>query len=383
MLKSRDKKLTPQELRIFHAYASVLALGMVAFFSGWLFWRLITPRMDFYNELWAPAWQLVHGASPYDTSVLDANLPAAWFPMAIGLFFPLGWLPETLALQVWFIFNILALCLLILLLQEAGRSAFLAFLLALFCFFFPPVLYHLILGQITVTVTLSLILATRFMLRDRRWVSAFFVALALSKPHLVILPILALSLYVHRREGLRGMLSFWVRVLLCSLALCLPLFVAYPNWIPDAISSMASNPIWLYPSLFIVYQRAFPGWEVLLWGLTVALVLLFGWRLWKRLSLMDAVCWSLALSPLISPYVGSWDFVVLLPLLFLAFVDAGWKRRGILILAYLLAWVGMALVQVQPSSDNHFFWWVPLWFIIIIALLRRPDSMNTSTPALP
>ena len=40
-----------------------------------------------------------------------------------------------------------------------------------------------------------------------------------------------------------------------------------------------------------------------------------------------------------------------------------------LVVGYVLAWLGMALVQMQPSSDNHFFWWVPLWFVLLIAVV--------------
>ena len=54
----------------------------------------MVPRKDFYNELWGPAYLLVNGQSPYDTPILDPVLPAVWLPMAIGFFFPLGWLPK-------------------------------------------------------------------------------------------------------------------------------------------------------------------------------------------------------------------------------------------------------------------------------------------------
>src|SRR5688572_31955634 len=101
----------------FQKYASVLILTLTAIAISYLFWGLMLPRKDFYNELWGPAYLLVRGQSPYDTAVLNPNLPAAWLPMSIGFFFPLGWLDEKLALQVWYLYNILAVCFIIYLAQ--------------------------------------------------------------------------------------------------------------------------------------------------------------------------------------------------------------------------------------------------------------------------
>jgi len=100
MRKSSDQK------NVFHENASIFILAVAAVFVSFLFWSVIRPRMDFYNELWGPDYLLVNGRSPYDTSSLNPILPAAWLPMAIGFFFPLGWFPETFALQVWYLFNI-------------------------------------------------------------------------------------------------------------------------------------------------------------------------------------------------------------------------------------------------------------------------------------
>ncbi|MDP2777344.1 MAG: hypothetical protein Q8O48_06855, partial [Anaerolineales bacterium] len=84
IINRKEKVLTQDELRVFHKYASILVLVLTGILAGWLFKQLTAPRMDFYNELWGPAYLLAQGKSPYDTSGLNTNLPAAWFPMAIG-----------------------------------------------------------------------------------------------------------------------------------------------------------------------------------------------------------------------------------------------------------------------------------------------------------
>ncbi len=374
------KKASPEEWTRFQSYASFPVLGLIALCATRLFWRLITPRKDFFNELWGPAYLLAHGQSPYDTASLNPNLPAAWFPMAIGFFFPLGWMSEMSAAQIWFLLSILALCGTILLAMGKARTILTSITLALFCFFFPPVLNHLYLGQISIIATFCVALAARFIEHDQPWRAAVVLALAFSKPHLAFLPMLGFCLHYFQRGGWKAVFAFGGKVALLSFAMTIPLFIAEPNWIPDALVSMRSNPFWLYPSLFIVYLRALPGWEWILWGLTLVFILGLGWFLWTRLPLKQATYWSLALAPLASPYIGSWDFVVLLPLLFLAFAEADWRRKIFLACSYLLAWIGMALVQIQPGSDNHFFWWVPLWFTAAIALVTDWKTARSAFP---
>ena len=355
----------------FHTYASVFVLALIAVVVGLLFWNLMLPRMDFYNELWGPASLLVRGQSPYDTSSLNPVLPAAWLPMSIGFFFPLGWLPEKIALQIWYIFNIFEISLIVYFAQGKNRNLYNTVALALICFFFPLTFNHINLGQFSITVALCWVFAAYFLEKDKHWMSAFCIALALSKPHLGFLVLLGLSHRDYQRSGLRAMFSSWARILTMCLILCVPLFVAYPNWIPDAIVSMGSNPPWAYPSLYILFERYLGAWGYVLWGFTTLFVVGVNFWLWKKFPLKNVIYWSLALAPLITPYVGSWDFVVLFPLLILTYVNVDWKRKVFLWVAYCIAWFGMAQVQMQSVSHNHYFWWVPLWFIGAVVLVTE------------
>jgi hypothetical protein len=353
----------------FDQYASIFVLVLIVALVGYLFWNLMLPRKDFYNELWGPAYLLVRGQSPYDTATLDPVLPAAWLPMAIGFFFPLGWLPEETALQVWYVFNILGIGLIVYQAQGEGRTLFDTLALALACFFFPLTFNHINLGQFSITATLCWVFAAYFLEKDRRWASAFLIALALTKPHLGFLALLGLGYRDVRLNGFRAAFLFWVKIFAACLMLCIPLFAAYPNWIPDAMSSMRSNPPWSYPSLYILFERFYGSWGHILWGMSTMMVLGVNFWLWNKLAIKSAIYWSLALALLATPYVGSWDFVVLFPLLILTYVNAGWKAKVFIWIAYCMAWVGMARVQMLEVSHNHYFWWVPLWFIGIGALV--------------
>src|SRR5258706_876270 len=365
MQDSLDRKIA------FHMYESIFVLALVGVCISFLVWDLMLPRMDFYNELWAPAYQLVHGQRPYDTASLHPNLPAAWLPMVIGLFFPLGWLSEESSLEFWYFFNILEVCLVVYIAQGKNRSLYNTAVLALLCFFFPLTLNHINLGQFSITVTLCWILAAYFMEEDQRWLSAFCAAVALSKPHLGYLLLLGFSYKDYLRGGIREMLSSWMRIVLMCVILCIPLFVAYPNWIPDAIVSMGKNPPWSYPSLYILFERFFHVWGYILWGFTTLTVIGVNFLLWRKLPMKNAAYWSLALAPIVTPYVGSWDFVVLFPLLISTYVNGGWRQRTFLLIVYFIAWFGMARIQMLAVSHNHYFWWVPLWFIVSIALVSN------------
>ena len=365
----KNKKLTPDQLKLFHSYASILAFALMGILFAKLFWNLVQPRMDFYNELWAPVYLLVHGQSPYDTTSLNTILPAAWFPMAIGFFFPLGWFPEETANYGWFVFCVVELGMIIYIAQGEKRSLYNTGILTFLSIFFPATLYHFFIGQISITVALCLVLAVHLAQKDRHWLSAFFVALAVSKPHLALLTVLGLSFYYFQKDKWKGMFSFWGRAAIFALAMCIPLFVAYPNWIPDALHAMTQNPIWSYPSLFVLFERYFEKWGYLLWIFTSIITIGINHSLWKKLSPVNAAYWSLALAPLVSPYVGSWDFVILLPLTIFTFVSVDWKRKVALIIFYVIAWYQMAQIQALEVSHNHYFWWVPLWFLGVSALL--------------
>lgn len=369
-IKNDRAKRRPHELRsAFNKNVPVFILVLVAVSIAGLYWRLMIPRKDFYNELWAPAYLLVRGHSPYNTAELNPTLPAAWLPMAIGLFFPIGWLPETVALQVWFIFTIVEVCAIIFLMQEGNPNIYNTFALSLLCFFFPPVLNHINLGQFTITITLCWLFAIYAYEKERRWLSAFFIAVCLAKPHLGILPLIVLSSTDYARGGFMKVIFQWMRILAMCILLCIPLFVAYPNWIPDALESMSRNPIWLYPSLYILFERNFGVTGYFLWACSTILVIWISWYQSKKLPLRQAMYWGLALAPLVTPYVGSWDFNIILPLFISIYVNIDWKRKAFLWVVYWIAWYGMARVQMQTESHNHFFWWVPVYFVFAEALV--------------
>lgn len=359
------------EVDFLNKHASILAIIFVAIIIGYVYQGAMVPRKDFYNELWAPAYLLVHQQSPYNTAVLNPELPAAWLPMAIGFFFPLGWLSEELALKCWYVFSILVICLIIYFVQEKKRNLYNSIALLLICFFSPYTFIHLVLGQFSIIATFSWVMAIYFLEKGRHGLVAFFVALALSKPHLGLLAVLGFSYYYFQQTGIRAVFSFYLRILFFCLLLCLPLFVAYPNWIPDAIRSMQANPAWMYPSLFVLFKRFLGIWGYVLWGLTTVTIVLINFWLWKKFPMKSATYWSLALMLLVTPYLGGWDFVVFFPLVILTYININWKSKIYFWLATICTWGGMVVSQILGDGYNYFFWWVPVWLIGCLAFLTN------------
>ncbi|MCL4269012.1 MAG: DUF2029 domain-containing protein [Anaerolineales bacterium] len=368
-LRNRDIKLSPKALDIFHHVMAGMILLFFVIAIAATYWDILPPRKDLYNELWGPTYLLMQGKSPYNTSSLNPILPAAWLPMSIGFFAPLGWLSEEVALRFWFLFSLVEMALVVFLIRRGDKSIINLFLLSIFAFSFPSTIYHLLLGQFSITTTLCVVTAVYLILKESHWLAAFLLALGLSKLHLMTLPMLGLSILYYQRSGIKSMFVFWERVFVACLVLCTPLFIAYPNWIPDAIQSMTSNAPWAFPNLqkFLIYTFGSVG--MIIWGVAVALSIMLSLFLWKRLDPIPATFWNVGLALLISPYIGSWDFVTLLPLWLYTFSAVNRWQKVFMLISYIIAWLLMANIQGLEESHNHFFWWVPLWFLASTAIV--------------
>lgn len=351
-------------------------LILVACISAFSLGNIVGTRKDFYNELWGPTYLLVHGKSPYDTSGLNPELPAVWLPMAIGIFAPLGWLSGNIATKTWFLISIIALFLIMVLALQDSKSPLSAILAGVFAYFFPPTINHFALGQFSLITALCMMLAAYYANKGHGWRAAFLVALGLTKPQLGLLAAIGLSFYYFQRSDWRGIILFGARVVCAALIMSLPLFIVGPGWMRDWFAATQRNPSWLQPSLFSTLVKFAGIWGYLLWGGVAFGGALICWHLWKRFAPEVAIAWTLGLTTIVSPYIWSWDFVLLLPIWTLIFMQANWKKRIFLSLAYLIGWMGMTIVQSSGTSNNQAFWWVPLWFLgaILIVVIWNSNS---------
>lgn len=372
--------LSKQTLKRFDTAVSVPVLLLITLFFVSIYWPRIIARTDdfstdFYNELWGPTRLLTKGQSPYHTASLNPILPAVWLPMVIGVFSPLGLLNAEIAARVWFIVNVLELLLMIGWSLRGKWTVYSTVLVGFLVFFFPPVLNHILLGQFAITAIVCLLASAHFAEKRNDWLAAFLLALGLAKPQLGILAVFGLGVHYFRIGGFKLLLRFGAQTFLAAVLMSLPLFIAYPAWIPDWIASAQSNYTWIQPSLFSTLTQFFGASGTIPWALVALGGCIICLHIWKNNPPLPAMTWSLALTLIISPYLWSWDFVLLLPLWVETFAEANWKRKIFLFVTYLIGWLGFAYVQHLPDSSNDMFWWFPLWFLVSIALpLRLTDN---------
>lgn len=350
--------------RLRHA-GLLLALGALIGLLAWLNKHPIV-GWDFRHNLWAPASLLVNGQSPYNVkALLDTGL-AMWMPMAIGALFPLGWLSVKHAGSIWFLCNLLALIFIIRLATRAKKiPLFLLFIVALAVALFPSTIRHLRLGQITLIICLSYLVAVVLLDKSRILLASLLIAFSLAKPQLSILVLPGILISYQREKGTRATIVFIALIIVCSVILTTPLFLGFPSWITDFVASVRQNPEYLQPSLFSLLPYWIGNVGYVIWGLMALVVVGLNIWLWLNKRRQDAIYWSLAMTPLVTPYLWSWDFVMVLPLLIKsAFTFKEWWKLGMLISACGLCWLINLHISFRTDISNHRFWPVP-WIIFM------------------
>jgi hypothetical protein len=367
--KADESAMTSEDKRT--RFRSPLAVGLILISVIAAMWYLgdhPISSWDFRNNLWFPSRLLLDGRSPYRVDLLTDLGNAVWMPAIIGIGFPLGWLDVTTASNLWFLISLAALSILIGVLAVKWRpSVANVAVVAVMVTAFLPTLTHLRLGQFTILATLLYLLVAFWKDRLPLPVAALMLALALSKPQLGILALPGLILAYYRDDGrkralqLVGLLCFWIVVL------AVPLFFGSSNWIEDYIAALRSNPSWAHPSMwFLVPSWLGPG-GLWLWGIVALVISLAAFRLWLTRDVEEAIVWSLALTPLVTPYVWSWDFVMVLPLFAVTAMRSRNKLQlAILVFGYLVCWL-IAWRILESNPNNVRYWWIP-WYMILLAL---------------
>ena len=333
---------------------------------------------DFRTNLWGPSYLLTQGQSPYKLDQLFELGNAVWMPMIVGLFFPLGFLSLQQASNLWFLVNIVSLLCIVWISLDSRRPSVLLFASALLLsLFFPPTVTHIWAGQISIPVTLAML--TLAIWHDEMhifWLAAL-MAIGLSKPQLAILVLPGLMIYRLKAQGFQKTFQLGLYVLGCILVFLIPLFIAYPNWIPDFVSSIQQNPSWAHPSSLYFLRTALPGIGTQAWVVLAVVVFILNLRLWMTLPQRDAAYWSLALTTLISPYIWTWDFVLLLPLFISSLSKAKTKfSLGILLAGCCIGWGWVTAMKLRGDVQESLFWWMPWVLVAFMTLSDRLQNQN-------
>ncbi len=343
---------------------------IVRTFSGWVPW-------DFDHNLWRASAAFLHGQNPYPTT--------AWFPVVIA-FFPLGRLTLSGASLLWLGLSLSAWLLTAWIL--GARRPLVLGLSLIAILLFPPTFTSLLLGQWD---SLAVLLMVSAAVLSPHPGGALLLALALTKPQLtvLVLPGLAVSLWHYSKLALVR----WLFALAASvLWLTLPLWIAYPGW-PSAFWASEYPPspwTWMQPSSFFMFQLWWGKAGLFLWGVLLVSVMGVNVWVWRGCPAKLAVAISLALTPLVSPYCWSWDFVLLLPLAVYLISRTRWSWV-ILPLLWIACWLFVIPLYAAPDGGNHLLWWIPPLFVtammgllgkvfLIPVPLASPDRVNQAAP---
>lgn len=324
---------------------------------------------DFRNNLWGPAFLLSQGRSPYDIDVLFDSGNALWFPMVISLFSPLGLLSLQQASNLWWVLSFLAFILVAWQVMKGhNRGILLQVLIVASVVLFPPSIAHFMLGQFSIFAVLIFLVIVYYRQKISVCLSAFLLAVALSKPQLAFLFLPGFFYNLYRSVGSKGTLKYLIALAGSCLFLSVPLFFGSLDWLSDFSAQLGRNPSWRHPSILTIFQSLSGDFGFYLWLVLALAVLWVNFRLWRTLPAEEAVLWSLALTPIVTPYVWSWDFVLILPL-FISRISGFRKKRGTLYLfeAYLVCWGLMVWLRITGMSD-FYLWWVP-WFYLAVILI--------------
>ncbi|MCJ7534767.1 MAG: DUF2029 domain-containing protein [Anaerolineales bacterium] len=333
---------------------------------------------DFRNNLWAPSFLLVNGQSPYNITVLYEIGSAVWMPVAIGMFWPLGYLPLQQASNLWWIFTLISLIAIVWLSSGYQRPPKYLFTVTLIlAFLFPPTISHFSLGQITVLICFIFMVLSIYGQKLHPLLIAILIALTLSKPQLAIF-ILPGYIYSYIKENGSSQAVKLIFLIFLSIGiLSIPLFTYYPRWIIDFFQNLMENPDWAHPSSLFLLRTNFNRIGEILWYMLLFLVSGINLWLWTRLPKRDAAVWSLALTTLVTPYIWSWDFVLLIPLIVSYLFNKKQKSSVWLIyFAYFSCWGVIAYMKLTGRISDELYWWVPWYligFVIFSSLLNWPS----------
>ena len=341
------------------------------------------PGWDFRNNLWAPAFLLIRGQSPYNISILYEMGTAIWMPMAIGVLWPIGFLPLQQASNLWWIVSLVSFIAIVWLSTGYSQPPKLGFVIALFmAFLFPPSISHFSLGQITILICLIFLVITVFEPKLHPFLIAVLIALTLSKPQLTIFVLPGYFFAYLRGNGISRTLKLASYSILAVGITSLPLFFLYPQWISDFVHNQLVNPTWAHPSSLFILQAAFNKTGRVLWWLLLLTGSGLNFWLWMRLPKREALAWSLALTTIITPYMWSWDFILLIPLLIsYLFREIPRYSSWILYLGFVACWVVLASMKLTGYTSDELYWWVP-WYLIGLILIANSLVWSSTNPRI-
>lgn len=224
---------------------------------------------------------------------------------------------------------------------------------------------------------MSLIAGVYSIERRQLMLGGFFFALALVKPQhcIVVLPSVFIYLLFAKR-ALRDGLKVFITTCLFVILQTAPLWFSGPIWVNDFLSNLQKNPDWAQPSIFSILHNSLGAIGFAFWFIIYATIIALNFQIWSKHKPEKAVLWSLASTAIISPYLWSWDFVLLLPL----FIDtlirlSNTLSKLILLTFYIICFFGSIFALQSGTASDEVLWWFPLVLITGVTISIVVDKI--------
>jgi hypothetical protein len=186
-------------------------------------------EIDFMGY-WSATYLLSNGENPYSMermeevqrlqvhSTLDVTIMAWNPPFLFTFLLPLAWMSFDTAKFVWLVINIITiitagLMLIYLYMPEVSprfKLIFLAFVIG-----FPAAIAGLYMGQVTFLVFLGLVACMALIKKEQWFLAGAVLILTMIKPHMVVLPMIYLLVYMAQHRQYRGWVGLAFAVFTC------------------------------------------------------------------------------------------------------------------------------------------------------------------------
>lgn len=336
---------------------------------------------DFQNNLWGPAYLLLNNQNPYDINILFPHSNAIWFPPAILSFLFLGLFPFKTACTLWLLLNLVAFIftgLIMTSLKKSYGGLMWIVLLAVF----PSTISNFTLGQFSILSLLLMLWIARKYPSLPIWVSGIVISILCTKPQLISLAFPVFLFKIFQEKGIKAALHHLAWILSGILFSAVTLFFFSPGWFSQLIENLQDNPMWSQPNLnSLMLQRSFHSPLIPLILIMIGIGL--SWWYSSKHDMYNSIILSMALTPIFSPYIWSWDFVLVYPLLITSYLNSPKKagKIGILSGYILITTLYISLMASGYTSDEFYYWVVPLLLLVIIMNKLYNFWSITSSPA--
>jgi len=358
----------------------LLVLGIIL--AGVIFTCYLIPTRigtrDF-NAYWAASRLFIEGRNPCNPVNMseverthfhsNARLLMVWNPPTMWVFIlPFALMPFWAARTAWLLTNIVLIlvsCALLGTIYLPRGNSVSLLIYCLVAVFFPPVFVTVLMGQVALLVVFGIAACIFFIEREQWFLAGMFLVLTSVKPHLVVL----LAPYFLFHMGSHGRWTGWVGFVVTGVACMVILFVLRPSWILDFSAILRNPPVNRANSTIggFLARRGIAGWpRYAIFG-TLPLVLVIAHRLRGCIKTTSAV---LVLVTLPVTFYG-WSFdqsLLLIPMAqvvgWLLGSRVSWLTR-LSLWVFIIALVGVNIVQRVVGIDETLYLWVPLAWAVI------------------